>query len=100
MNKTYRVLFSPESEEQLASLYRYIADAGSPQTALDYTEAIVVTCESLTTFPERGVARDDVRPGLRTTHHSGRVIIAYTVIDADVHILGIFYGGQDYESLI
>jgi hypothetical protein len=28
------------------------------------------------------------------------VIIAYTVIDAEVHILGIFYGGQDYESLI
>jgi plasmid stabilization system protein ParE len=54
----------------------------------------------LTIFPERGVARDDVRPGLRTTHHRGRVIIAYTVIDADVHILGIFYGGQDYESLI
>ncbi len=100
MSKTYRVLFSPESQAQLAALYRYIAAAGSPQTALDYTEAIVVTCESLTNFPERGVRRDDVRPGLRTTHHRGRVVIAYAIIDDDVHILGIYYGGQDYESLI
>ena len=100
MSKTYRVLFSPESEAQLAALYRYIAAAGSPQTALDYTEAIVVTCESLTNFPERGVRRDDVRPGLRTTHHRGQVVIAYAIIDDDVHILGIYYGGQDYESLI
>jgi plasmid stabilization system protein ParE len=100
VSKTYRVLFSPESEDQLAALYRYIAAAGSPQTALDYTEAIVITCESLGNFPERGVRRDDVRPGLRTTHHRGRVVIAYAIIDDDVHILGIYYGGQDYESLI
>jgi hypothetical protein len=28
------------------------------------------------------------------------VVIAYAIIDDDVHILGIYYGGQDYESLI
>jgi len=100
VNNIYRVLFSPESEAQLSALYRYIANAGSPQTALDYTEAILATCDSLATFPDRGVPRDDVGPGLRTTHHRGRVVIAYTVFDTDVHILGIFYGGQDYESFI
>ncbi len=49
----YRVVFSPESLEQLAELYRYIAGAASPEVAARYTEAIVTCCESLCTFPLR-----------------------------------------------
>ena len=50
----------------------------------------------------RGVPRDDIRPGLRVTHHKGRTLIAYAV-DEDsrtVSVLGIFYGGQDYEAAL
>ena len=61
----YRVVFSPETLEQLAELYRYIADAASPNVAAQYTDAIVSYCESLRTFPLRGAQRDDVRPGAR-----------------------------------
>ncbi|MCC7229233.1 MAG: type II toxin-antitoxin system RelE/ParE family toxin [Fimbriimonadaceae bacterium] len=65
-----------------------------------FTEAIVQFCESLSTFPRRGNKRDDVRPGLRVTHYRKRVIIAF-VVDADlVSILGVFHGGQDYESIL
>ena len=46
-----RVVFSPESEEQLAELYRYIAAAASPETAARYTEAIISYCEDLRMFP-------------------------------------------------
>ena len=60
----YRVVFSPEAEEQLAALFRYIAGAASPDIAARYTEAIVAYCEGLSTFPHRGMIRDDVRPGL------------------------------------
>jgi plasmid stabilization system protein ParE len=38
---SYRVVFSPEAEEQLAALYRYIAAATSPDIAARYTDAIV-----------------------------------------------------------
>ena len=48
---SYRVIFSPEAEEQLIALYRYIADAASSDKATGYTEAIVSYCESLCTFP-------------------------------------------------
>jgi len=48
----------------------------------------------------RGTQRDDVRPGLRVTNYKGRAVIAFTV-DADrVSILGVFYGGQDYETVL
>ncbi len=37
----YTVVFTPEAEEQLLSLYRFIADHTSPVTAECYTSAIV-----------------------------------------------------------
>ncbi len=49
----------------------------------------------------RGVARDDIRLGLRITHHKGRTVIAFAVDDAAhrVSIVGVF-GGQDYEAAL
>ncbi len=64
---SYRVVFSPEAEQQFTALYRYIATAASPDIAARYTEAIVSYCENLRTFPLRGTKRDDVRFGL--LHH-------------------------------
>jgi plasmid stabilization system protein ParE len=95
-----RVVFSPEAEEQLAELYRYIAAAVSPAIAARYTEAIVNYCESLRTFPHRGTMRDDVRPGLRITNYKKRAVIAFDVDAKVVSIIGIFYGGRDYETIL
>jgi plasmid stabilization system protein ParE len=96
----YRVVFSPEAQEQLIELYRYIAEAASPATAARYTEAIVSYCESLRTFPLRGTKRDDVRSGLRITNYKKRTVIAFAVDAEVVSIVGIFYGGQDYETIL
>lgn len=54
---SYQVIFSPESQDHIAELYRYIEAAGSPQTALDYTDALVDFCEGMAVFPERGGLR-------------------------------------------
>lgn len=94
----YEVIFAPEADDQLEELFVYIAYRASVLTAERYTSAIVEACEDLSQFPHRGVSRDDIRPGLRVTHHKGRTIIAYAIDDAArrVTILGVFYGGQDY----
>ncbi|MGE4344130.1 MAG: type II toxin-antitoxin system RelE/ParE family toxin [Geoalkalibacter sp.] len=63
-----RHLYTPEAEDQLVALYHYIAEKTSPEIAAQYTEGIVSYCESLHTFPHRGIMRDDVRPGLRITN--------------------------------
>lgn len=97
MNR-YQVVFSPESQEQLSGLYHYLAEVASPLTALTYTDKVVDYCESLNQFPHRGVSRDDLLPGLRITHYCKRAIIAFVVGEAEVQILGIWYGGQDYEQ--
>lgn len=96
----YRVEFAPEAQEQLAVLYRYIATAASPEVAQRYTDAIVSYCEELQTFPLRGTQRDDIRPGLRITHYRKRAVIAFAVAAKRVSILGVFYGGQDFETAL
>ena len=99
---SYRVIFTPEAEDQLLALYDYIADAASPDIVARYVEAMISHCESLHTFPIRGVSRDDVRPGLRITNYKKRAVIAFEVdTEAEqVSIIGLFYGGQDYETIL
>lgn len=67
-----------------------------------YTSAVVETCERLARFPLRGAPREDIRPGLRVTHHRGRTLIAYAVDEAArlVSVLGVFYGGQDLDAAL
>jgi toxin ParE1/3/4 len=96
----YKVIFTPEAQEQAAALYRYIAVAASPETAERYTSAIVDYCESLQTFPHRGSCRDDIRPGLRITNFKKRPVIAFEVGAESVTIVGVFSGGRDYETVL
>jgi toxin ParE1/3/4 len=96
--KTYSVVFTPEAEEQLVELYRYIEENASAEVALRYTSAVVEHCESLGTLPDRGTPRDDIRSGLRTTPYRRRTVIAYTVEADQVSVIGVFHGGQDYEA--
>jgi len=96
----HTVTFRREALQQLADLHDYIATASSADRANQFTEAIVAHCEQLAVFPLRGTARDDIRPGLRTTGFRRRVVIAYAVLDETVTVIGVFYGGRDYESIL
>jgi toxin ParE1/3/4 len=97
---SWRVQFAPEALDQLRRLEERIVDAGAPMTAERYVDSIVDFCMTLQTFPARGVARDDLLPGLRVTHFRKRSIIAYTLEPDVVSIVGVFYGGQDYEAVL
>ena len=97
---SYTVVFTPEAEAQLIELYGYIAAKATPETAARFTDGIVTYCESLSSFPVRGTRRDDVRPGLRITSYRRRVVIAFAIENKQVQIIGIFYGGQNYEALL
>jgi toxin ParE1/3/4 len=95
---TYSVVFSPEASEDLLEIYRYIAKEASPAIAQRFTDGIVNHCERLREFPERAVRRADIRPGLHITNYKGRVVIAFAVDATVVTIIGVFYGGRDYET--
>jgi len=62
--------------------------------------AIFDYVDELAQFPMIGLARDDLRPDLRTIGFRRRTVIAFAVGEGTVEIHGVYYGGQDYESLI
>lgn len=96
----HTIIFSPEAEAQLVGLRRYIAENAGLAVARTFTDAIVRHCLSLTLFPNRGVPRDDLRPGLRTISFRGRVTIAYAVDQETLTVLAIFYAGQDIDAAL
>ena len=96
----YTVIFTPEAQAQLVALYCYIAAAATPEVAARYTDSIVSYCEGLRDIPLIGTCRDDVRPGLRITNYKKRAVIAFAVDTERVSIIGVFYGGQDYETAL
>ena len=96
----YLVRFTSRAEEQLDELDEYLSQRFSERSAAGFVDGIIAYCESLTTIPLRGIRRDDIRPGLRVTNYRKRVTIAFEVDDNCVNILGVFYGGQDYEATL
>ena len=68
--------------------------------AARFTAAILDRLAALETFPDLGVAREDIRPGLRTLGFRRRVTIAFAVRRTDLLVVGIFYGGQDFEAAL
>ena len=97
---THTVHFTPEALDQLDKLEEDISRAASPTVAARYVDSIMDYCEKLQTFPRRGTRRDDLRSSLRTVGFRRRVTILLEVADDTVNIIGIYYGGQDYEAAL
>lgn len=98
---TRSIVYSPRAREQLTDLYHWIAErSGCAERAERFVSAVLDHCEDLRTFPMMGLARDDLRPGLRTISFRRHVVIAFAVQEETVEIHGIYYGGQDYVTLI
>lgn len=97
---TRRIVLSPAAQAQLDDLYDYIADAASPAAALRFTDAILNQLEALRDFPNVGTARDDLLSGLRTMGFRRRVTIAFVAEPTEVLVVGLYYGGRDFEALL
>jgi toxin ParE1/3/4 len=94
----HSIVYSERAEAQLGDLYAYIADQSGERRAVAFVGTLTAYCAGFATFPERGTRRPDIRPGLRIIGFRGRVTVAFEVLDGSVVILGIFYGGQDFEN--
>lgn len=94
-----RLIYSAETAGDLEAIYRHIAP-DSPAAADRFVRGIEARCEALCETPQLGVARPDLREGVRVFSFRRRVAIAYRIEDEAVLILRVFYGGQDYEAIM
>jgi toxin ParE1/3/4 len=98
--RSYEVSFRPQAEADLFRLYGFIAGEAGRQVAGAYIARIEAACMALEDFPKRGTRRDDIRPGLRTMGFERRATIVFQVLAAEVVIVRVFYGGQDFERAL
>ena len=101
--KTYEVSLTPDAIRDLTDIYQFIArESGFPEVAWRYIETLRERCHSLQSAPFRGQARDDIRPNLRILSLAKNAVAAFEVDEPrqTVTILSIFYGGEDYETLM
>ena len=98
--RKHKVFFRPRAEADLSGLYDWIAEDSGEEVAAGYIDRIEAACLALETFPQRGTRRDDIRQGLRTIGFERRATIAFRVMDDEVVIIRIFYGGRDFERAL
>lgn len=101
---TGRINYTPEAQQQLNQLDDWITKAASAEIARRFVSAILDHIDGILMFPLAGRARDDVRPGMRTSTVKKRTLVAYEVDESSgelvVNILGVFHGGQDWEAAL
>jgi toxin ParE1/3/4 len=95
---THSVVFSARAERHLDAIFAYVEEQAGRARAENFVGGIVAHCQGFNVFPERGSRRDDIRIGLRIVGYRRRVTIVFTVEPETVAIVGVYYGGQDYET--
>ncbi len=101
---TGRINFTPEAENQLDEIDDWITRSASADVAQRFVSAGLDHINTIVDFPMAGRSRDDVRPGIRTSTFRKRTLVAYDVdgsaTEQVINILGVFHGGQDWESAL
>lgn len=99
---TGRITYTREAEQQLQDLDDWITEAASAEIARRFVSAVMDHIDGILVFPLAGRARDDVRPGMRTTTFEKKTLVAYALDESSdeivINILGVFHGGQDWEA--
>ncbi len=101
--KTYKVSLTPDAIGDLKNIYEYISDkSGYPSVAWAYIQKLKEKCHGLETAALRGQKRDDLRKNVRIMAIDKSAIAAFEVNETKqtVTILNIFYGGQDYDTIM
>ena len=93
-----RLVFTDAAEQDLVGVFNYLAVAASVDVASGYVARLTALCEALAASPERGMRRDDIRPGVRSYGWRRRASIVFSVLNEEVLIIGIFVNGRDIES--
>ncbi|MCO6050423.1 type II toxin-antitoxin system RelE/ParE family toxin [Mesorhizobium sp. RP14(2022)] len=89
------VRFGREAENDLLSIYDFIADAAGETTAARFIARVEQAVLALESFSDRGRRRDDLSSGIRSLAFERRLTIFYQVSSASVDIVRVLYAGRD-----
>jgi toxin ParE1/3/4 len=92
-----RLELSPAADADLVEIASFIARDNVPR-AYTFVAELETACAQLIDYPYSGVARSDIRIGLRSKPH-GRYVIFYCVFETVIRIERIVHGARDIDAI-
>jgi len=93
-----KIVWSPESDEDLLQIWSYLASETSVAVADEQIQKIEHACRKLSDWPLSGRSRDLIFPGIRSIMASPHLIF-YRVTDEAVQIVRVLHGRRDFEAV-
>ena len=97
--KQLTVRFLATANADVKAIFDWIADSSSNRdVAAKFIGRIFDRCDGLSDFPEQGIARSDLSPGLRLLPFERKAAIFYRITRDEVQITKVLYRGRDYDE--
>ena len=97
----YAVRIRAQAHQDIKDIFDWIvSESNYPSIAEKFVNRIYDLCETLSEFPLKGPARDDLKRGVRILTFERKAVIIYRVLAGEVEVLNIFHGGRDWEAII
>ena len=96
----YEIIFDRAARQDLRAIFDYIHERAGRRIAERDVTRLYDRCLTLRDFPELDTRREDLRAGLRTLGYRRRATVLFQVDHAHrkVIILGVYFGGRDFET--
>lgn len=91
-----QVVKRPLAETDLDEIWWYIAQ-DNPDAADRFLDKIEERCRTLAQFPNLGVSRDELHPGLRSLP-VGKYLIFYLIIEGGIEVVRVLPGMMDIDA--
>lgn len=91
-----KIVWSPDADEDLVSIWRYTADEWSPAAADQQIQDIWTTCGALLGYPQLGRSRDELLLGVRSIV-TDPLVIFYRISAHGIEVLRVLHEREDVE---
>lgn len=91
-----QVVKRPLAETDLDEIWWYLAQ-DNPDAADRFLDKIEERCRTLAQFPNLGVSRDELHPGLRSLP-VGKYLIFYLIIEGGIEVVRVLPGMMDIDA--
>lgn len=89
---------TPQAEQDIDQIAEHIS-LDNPTAALRWSDNLLEKCRRIGDMPRMGIARPEIRPGLRTMFF-GNYMIVYREVDRGVEIVRVLHGARKWEDLL
>jgi toxin ParE1/3/4 len=97
MQSSRRLFFKPDADADLESILQYTLQTWGDDRMRAYSARIFAALDELSTFPNIGKRRDDLRPGL-LSYLAAQHIVFYVASEDELTVHRIIHSRRDADA--